>query len=267
MQKLIVAGCSFSTPSKTHPDTHWSELLADRHGLELVSFAREGCSNGGIRIAIDEIIKRKPELAIIVPTFPGRMEIPRDAAEYNWDKHSPSTGWAPPLENHIENNLPASGYNKSRGIANLNLGQPDYNFISETIFSLAENFPNPHRDSLQPETVQAIRYFISCLYDKNWKQQTDQWMIAQGIMKMWDAEVNFLVMPNLLWRKNSIWNDIPSMVPTHRLGTNQTCPLHATSMYPLINDKADPGYHGSTESQKYLATKLEKHIVQYSMLQ
>lgn len=266
MKKLIVAGCSFSTPSKSHPATHWSELLASQLDLQLTSFAREGCSNGGIRIAIDEIIQQRPELAIVVPTFPGRMEIPRDAAEYNWSKHKPSSGWAPPLEHHIENKLPPSGYNKDRGIYNLNLGQPDYNFISETIFSLAENFPNPYRDLLQPGTVEAIRHYISCLYDKNWKQQTDQWMIAQGITQLWDHGINFIVLPCLLWKQSSVFDDIASGIPKSRVGTNETCPLQATNKYPLNDHTQDPGYHGSTQSQIYLAEQLEDHIVKHKFL-
>jgi hypothetical protein len=51
--KLMVAGCSYSALSKTHPGTAWSELLAGRLGWDLENLARQGCSNGGIRVQID----------------------------------------------------------------------------------------------------------------------------------------------------------------------------------------------------------------------
>ena len=71
--KLIVAGCSFSAVSQTLPDTAWSERLAEKlGGWELVNLARQGCSNGGIRIQIDEIRRQRPDFAIIEDTYAGQ---------------------------------------------------------------------------------------------------------------------------------------------------------------------------------------------------
>ncbi len=100
--KLMVAGCSFSAVSKTLPGTAWSEQLAHRLGWDLVNLARQGCSNGGIRIQIDEIRRQRPDLAIIGPTFWDRMEIPADSAPYDWSR-APSSGEKPPLEQHLQN--------------------------------------------------------------------------------------------------------------------------------------------------------------------
>ena len=91
MKKLMVAGCSFSSVSKTLPGTSWSEILAKQLGWELVNLSRPGCSNGGIRIQIEEIRRQRPDFAIITPTFWDRMEIPARAAPYDWS--NPDQSW------------------------------------------------------------------------------------------------------------------------------------------------------------------------------
>ena len=64
--KLMVAGCSFSAVSQSQPGSAWSERLAEKLGnWELVNLARQGCSNGGIRIQMDEIRRQRPDFAVI----------------------------------------------------------------------------------------------------------------------------------------------------------------------------------------------------------
>jgi hypothetical protein len=87
--KLMVAGCSFSAVSKTLPGTSWSEVLAEKLGnWELINLARQGCSNGGIRIQIEEIRRQRPNFAIITPTFWDRMEIPANSVPYDWNQNA-----------------------------------------------------------------------------------------------------------------------------------------------------------------------------------
>ena len=59
-----------------HKNTSWSELLSNKLGWELQNIARQGCSNGAIRIQIDEVIRQRPDFAIITPTSYDRIEIP-----------------------------------------------------------------------------------------------------------------------------------------------------------------------------------------------
>ena len=80
----MVAGCSFSAPSKTLPGTSWSEVMARRLGWELINVARQGCSNGGIRVQIEEIRRQRPDFAVVSGTFWDRMEIPARSAPYDW---------------------------------------------------------------------------------------------------------------------------------------------------------------------------------------
>jgi len=264
---LCVAGCSFSTPSKTHPETHFSELLSNSLELDLENYSREGLSNGGIRIAIDEIIRLKPFLAIIVPTFPGRIEIPRQGNKYDWENHRPSVGWAPPLENHIENKYPESGYQQELGIKNINYGQTDYNFISETLFSLAESLPSNYRAPISKDAKHALKGYVNFIYDKKWKEQTDKWIISQGVTQLADAGINFLVMPGFLWKdKTEIFKYIPSTVDKKHILTNQIDPLYCANLYPLDDFKDDPGYHTSAQAQQHLATVIEEYIFEQQII-
>ena len=138
--KLMVAGCSFSAVAQNHPGTSWSEKLAKKLGnWELENLARQGCSNGGIRIQIDEIRRRRPDFAVIGPTFWDRMEIPANSAPYDWNQKQ-SSGENPPLERHLQNRNLGIGYNREDGIRNVNYGKEPSNMICETIFTLAENF-------------------------------------------------------------------------------------------------------------------------------
>lgn len=113
MKKLMVAGCSFSAPSKTAPGTSWSEKIANQLGWELVNLARQGCSNGGIRIQIEEIRRQRPDFAIITPTFWDRMEIPSTAAPFDWNS-GPNVGENPPLERHLQKRDREGTYNRDR---------------------------------------------------------------------------------------------------------------------------------------------------------
>jgi hypothetical protein len=116
-KKLMVAGCSFSAPSKDLPGTSWSEVLAKRLDWDLVNLARQGCSNGGIRIQIEEIRRQRPDFAVVSPTFWDRMEIPAGAAPYDWSIEG--GGWDPKLQQHLQDRTLKNGYDRAEGINNV----------------------------------------------------------------------------------------------------------------------------------------------------
>ena len=78
MKKLIVCGCSWMSVDTIHPskykDTHFSELLAEKLGYELIVYAKPGSSNGGICVQIEEAIRSKPDLIIFGQTVADRIE-------------------------------------------------------------------------------------------------------------------------------------------------------------------------------------------------
>lgn len=263
--KLMVAGCSFSAVSKTAPGTAWSEVLAERLGWDLVNLARQGCSNGGIRIQIEEIRRQRPDFAVVMPTFWDRMEIPATAAPYDWTQKS--GGWNPPLERHLQDRTRKNGYNRDDGIDNVNYGNNNYNMICETIFTLAENYPHPYRSGLISKDAQrGVRSWIDAIYDNHWKKQQDEWIIREGIIMMYLDGINFIVCPNLLWPWDSVnpaqWREaFPEIVPDrYLLLDSMESPQAICGNNPFIGE--DPGYHSSVQGQEIIANNWYRRITQ-----
>ena len=261
-KKLIVAGCSFSGPSETLPGTSYAEVLARKLDWDLVHLARQGCSNGGIRIQIDEIIRQRPDFAIIAPTFHDRMELPASSAPYVPSKNE-NKGWNSDLQQHLQNTELKNGYDPADGIRNVNYNNQPYNMICETIFSLAENYPHPYRSrKIDKDTQAAVKQYVNHIYDSNWKLQMDTWIMRDGIVQTYLAGIRFIVLPDNLWSSTTVRDIIPSIVPDRYLITNQELlPQHATWLYPFKGE--DPGYHGAPESQEYLANNFYKIITEW----
>lgn len=263
--KLMVAGCSFSAPSKTLPGTSWSELLANKLGWELTNLARQGCSNGGIRIQIDEILRQQPDFAIIIPTMWDRMEIPAKAAPY-CAPNNENKGWGSDLQLHLQNQELNNGYDRSAGIDNMNYGTNNYRMICETIFSLAENYPHFYRSSrISKETQQAVKSYINFLYDPNWKKQMDEWIIVEGLIQLYAKGTKFIVFPGLLWPfdqyNQTLWRDcIPRLLPDKYIVTNEPeSVLSIAGNNPFTGE--DPGYHSSPRGQEIIAENWYRRIV------
>lgn len=255
MKKLIVCGDSFAAPSKKLPGTAHGELLAKKLGWEVEILARQGCSNGGIRIQIDEVLRQRPDFAIIAPTFHDRMEIPASNAPYipEKDEHK---GWQSDLQSHLQKNH-GIGYDPAAGIDNVNYGTNNYRMICETIFSLVENYPHTYRSQkISKEAQSAMKQYINYLYDANWKLQQDKWIIRDGIMQLFYAGIPFLLVANTIWNSDTVRGEFPDVVPDKyfTLDFKQT-PAYASTEWelPVKTSDADPGYHTLPEGQEYLA--------------
>lgn len=66
--------------------THFSELLAEKLGYELIVYAKPGSSNGGICVQIEEAIRSKPDLIIFGQTVADRIEfkVAEHPEEFRW---------------------------------------------------------------------------------------------------------------------------------------------------------------------------------------
>jgi len=261
-KKLMVCGCSFSAPSETLPGTSYGEVLAAKLDWDLVQLARQGCSNGGVRLQIDEVIRQRPDFAIIAPTFHDRMELPASAAPYKFrvdDYKGPGSD----LQAHLQNTALKNGYDPADGIKNVNYADRPYNMICETIFSLAENYQHRYRSQqIDKDTQKAIKSYINHIYDSAWKQQMDTWIMRDGIVQLYAAGIKFIVLPDNLWSTQTLRSIIPQLVPDQYLITVQEhVPSHATWLYPFTGE--DPGYHGAPASQQYLADIFYKYITEW----
>jgi len=226
MAKLIVCGCSLSADSIDRPGTGYGHQTAKRLGWDVEILARQGCSNGGIRIQIDEALRQQPDFVIVAPTFCDRIEIPAATD---------------------------CGYDKTAGIDNVNYGTNPYRMICENITTLVGNYNNPYRTGeLDKNTQEAIRQYINHIYDVNWKRQQDEWIMRDGIMQLFYSGIPFLIIAGELWNTGNIRQAIPKVVDDRYLTLDyQETPNYAITNWPF--ESTDPGYHGSPAGQEYLA--------------
>lgn len=257
--KLMIAGCSFSAVSQNLPGTSWSELLANQLGWDLQNLARQGCSNGGIRIQIDEIRRQRPDFTIVTPTFWDRIEIPAKAAPYAAGHRRNN------LQDHLQNKQLKNGYDRTAGIGNINYGNNSSGMICETIHSLAENHLHAYRSSTIPALTQtALKHYVDSLYDSNWKKQIDEWIIVEGILQMYLEELKFIVSPVLLWgfdpsNQNQWRQAFPLLIPDHYIMLQEReSVLPISGQYPFTGQ--DPGYHSSPEGQIVIAENFFQQI-------
>ena len=259
MKKLVVCGDSFNAISKNLPNTHYSELLSKRINWNLINLARRGCSNGGIRLQIDEAIRQQADFVIIVPTGWDRIEIPvRDNFYKNTEKLIQSFGNV--LQDFLLDKS-KSTYDSNLGIKNINY-DPDKtdHMIFETIFSLAENYSHEYRrEKLSMDKVTAIKHFINHLYDSNWKQQMDKWIITEGLCQLHDKSIPFSIERGMLWQdRDDVKKTIPSYINDHYIRQDVELIGTGCNFYPLKNNDYDPGYHSEPEGQIWIAELYEK---------
>ncbi len=253
-KKLMVCGCSFSatTLKEEYFGTHFSEVLANNLDWDLVNLAYAGCSNGGIRLQIEEVIKQKPDFAIIIPSFHDRTEIPTSNLKLDWSKvfwHTLDFITRKP-----------SAYDPMRGYDNINhRHSKNPTLICENYNSLAHNWQHPYRKTMQitDEAYQAVRDYVSYLYDSGWKKQQDRWIIEHGCLELVKNDIPFIMIPTL-----SLWNggERCSLLDEKYYTTDLAyCPCHTHSKPEYsFGDYAtepdiDPGYHTNLEGQIYLA--------------
>ena len=75
-KKLIVCGDSYQTPSskEKYLGTHWSQILADKLGLELITLAHPGRSDSVISLQIKHAANHDDALTVISPGAGVRIE-------------------------------------------------------------------------------------------------------------------------------------------------------------------------------------------------
>ena len=258
----MVCGCSFSAPSHKpeYAGTAWGEILAKKLGWDVQILARQGCSNGGIRIQIDEVLRQKPTFAIIVPTNYDRIEIPVQQDKFNFSSKSI---WQKLQEfTQHKNNPNLIGYDPAAGIDNINYSKNNYRMISETIHSLSTDWPHYYRkESIPVSTQNAMKEYVNNLYDPNWKHQIDKWIIRDGLVQLKYSNIPFLVIPGtLLWSSvEELTTDLNTVLDDKYLMKDLTStPYGIQDIYPFngkeSNDyERDPGYHTSPNGQEFLA--------------
>lgn len=274
-KRLFVCGDSWSQASK-HPlyqGTHWSELLAEKLDWELDNLSIAGCSNTAIRLQLVDSIKQKADFVIFSTTFTDRMEVPIVSTPTSWiSRFIPPTTDAGKKRLDAENkyigdkrslwNLPHDlpslerGYNSDNGFANIDRYGTSRTMISRPIRNMVES------TDLNDAAKNALKYYVTYLYDPDWKKQLDEWVITEGALALYLANIPFSIDPLVFWNGDEMREKIPALIDDKFLRTKEeeTILYATTVLTALSNVSDDPGYHGTLESQIYIADMYYKLI-------
>jgi hypothetical protein len=172
MKKLIICGDSYMSPAIDYPNTHFSEIIADELGYELIAYSRSGMSNGGIAIQITSAMQRKPDLILLGTTYSDRIEFPINDPI--------------PTNKFIVENI--SYHHTTTSHVSID---PRFNTCAQLISTnlvevLSNQFANTFELCDQPRKKEkAIKDWFRYLYHPDWKNQVDTWMMY-GVMHQLD---------------------------------------------------------------------------------
>lgn len=85
--KILVCGCSYFTTDSNWPNTHFTEIIAEKLNANLINLAERGSSNFAIRLQVQSCYEIKPDLVILGFTFPDRIEHNFNNKKYNSNMH------------------------------------------------------------------------------------------------------------------------------------------------------------------------------------
>jgi hypothetical protein len=231
--KIAVCGCSFSaTVDGEYAGTHWSELVAEDSGAELINLARQGISNSVIRLQIAEAIRHKPDWVFVNATTTDRLEIATD-------------------KRHLSN--PRLGYNPALGLSNFNYDKSAPScMISETLFTMIDWDLHPYRGkSLDGDTRIAVENYSAFIYDLHWRLQVDNWIINSGLWDLHERGIKFIY-------NQTILNEIAEMHMLPDWFAERYFVGFELDLLSLMRKHAndfDPGYHTTPETQRWMADR------------
>jgi hypothetical protein len=242
MKKLIICGDSFMSPAIDYPNTHFSEIIADKLGYELISYSRAGMSNGGVAIQLDTAIQQKPDLILVATTYSDRIEFP-----INDPKPTDNFTIDDISYHHTTTSLVSiDTQNTCAQLISTNLVE----VITNQSFNTFELCDQPHKKE------KAIKDWFKYLYHPDWKNQVDRWMMY-GVVHQLDQ------------------SGIPYIMCHDPLNLAVSCPwLKNISMVRAINKiiderkQADYGtpylpYHTSIETQVIIAECLIAYMKEH----
>jgi hypothetical protein len=231
--ELIVCGDSFMSPRIDYPGAHFSEILAEKLGLNLMPLSRAGISNGGIALQLISAIKRVPKLILFNLTFHDRIEFR--------------------LSDIIEEPISLDSISYNMGSTELSTQNKKLKpLASDNLLGLLSNNAN---SIYKKSKLKAIKNYFNELYCSDWKRQTDCMMMYAVLHTLNKSGIPYImVMDNLILRE--------SPCPIDWLSEKNDVSQALIEVFnrPL---SFDPGFHTSLESQQEIADFLLSHCNKY----
>jgi hypothetical protein len=225
-KKLIICGDSFMSPTIKLPGTHFSELVSEKMGLELVCFSRSSMSNGGIISQLQKAITLNPEIIIFNTTFADRIEL--SLTEKNLED----------LE--IDLTCEDFYYGERKDYSCKTINDNDYTMGSESIESLLNG-------GIFPEKKSAVDNFLSNIYNRKWKIQMDRHAIYSMAHQIYTKGIPFLFMIDIIDAASKM-----SWLPKNQIGFSWK-ELESITLDKFDIKFEDPGYHTTPEVQMIIA--------------
>lgn len=233
MKKLIVCGDSYMSPAVRYPKTHFSEIIADKLGYELIAYSRAGMSNGGIAIQIDTAIRQQPDLILLGVTYADRIEFP-----INEPKKT---------ERFTVEDL--SYHHSSESLSsNVDFFEKNPQLISTNLVEIiANDYGNTFDKCDNPKVKKrAIQDWFKHVYHPDLKTQTDIWMMYAVLHQLHESKIPYIICRDTL-------NVIPKCPWLNGYTLN-------SDIIKLIDTEANYGinfpYHTSIETQANIAELL-----------
>jgi hypothetical protein len=156
---------------------HFSELLSKKLNYDLFTLARGACSNSAIRLQMSEMVKKKVDFIIVGVTSANRIEYPR----YDDKVFDPESGIYNIYYTHCPDNS-SKYFDKNQEV-----------LISDTLTNIFGNKFNsaPVRSEEQRDAIKS--YYLE-MFDINFREQQDAWIIASGIQEIRDAGIPYLLL-------------------------------------------------------------------------
>ena len=157
--------------------THFSELLAEKLGYELIVYAKPGSSNGGICVQIEEAIRSKPDLIIFGQTVADRIEfkIAENPEEFRcpWVTDNSEVRLSELIGEHAVNpTLMSDNLHSLLSVDLVNKHNPE-----EWLHSNLVRYGVDITESDARDKINAVKDWFMHLYSLRMKKQIDMWTL------------------------------------------------------------------------------------------
>lgn len=244
MKKLAVIGDSFMSAFVNHQawpnisGTHFTEIMCNRYGLDLVMLARGGSTTRVIRSQLQYVIDHvKPDYVLFGTTYPARTELPINDKFYDFDAGLLNFNYD---RTDSANDL---SYYQLRDAVSSNHNLPSMTFDSinsiigyDRLQKVRDYITNGQRLALE-------KYFLYN-YSRDWSLQVDTWLILSGCYALKEAGIKFSLL-----LQDPI-KDIPYLKNMFKPFSNEIAP---DGLNPWDYDPAPPPYHTNEQDQIKLA--------------
>ena len=222
---------------------HFTEIVAKRLDYSYSTLARGALSNSAIRLQVDEMICRRVDFVIFGSVPENRIEMPTNS------------GFDPKLGVYNIN------YGRTPDLSALDPGFVHDNTESDTLNNFFDEYGNRNKsylEKLTDEHFDAVKYYTAYLFDPQFRQLQDLWIIESTVLALQYAKIPYLFLPHADWvtsRSKCLTQSDPRIVADGRLGP-----------YRYKNRRQGRRWHTTDSDQIKIANDVCEYIQTHDLL-